>query len=172
MQIRTPKRHNPAALVIRPAAAADQDAVWAMLEPVFRAGETYVIDPAIGRDAALAYWYGARTFLAEDGGTPLGTYYLRDNQPGGGAHVCNAGFVTAPAAQGRGVARAMLDHALVTATELGYRAMQFNFVVATNTRAVATWQRAGFDIVGRLPGAFRHPAHGYVDALVMYKDLT
>lgn len=172
MQIRTPKRQNPAALVIRPAAAADQDAVWAMLEPVFRAGETYVIDPAIGRDAALAYWYGARTFLAEDGGTPLGTYYLRDNQPGGGAHVCNAGFVTAPAAQGRGVARAMLDHALVTATELGYRAMQFNFVVATNTRAVATWQRAGFDIVGRLPGAFRHPAHGYVDALVMYKDLT
>lgn len=172
MQIRTPKRHNPAALMIRPAAAANQDAVWAMLEPVFRAGETYVIDPAIGRDAALAYWYGARTFLAEDGGTPLGTYYLRDNQPGGGAHVCNAGFVTAPAAQGRGVARAMLDHALVTATELGYRAMQFNFVVATNTRAVATWQRAGFDIVGRLPGAFRHPAHGYVDALVMYKDLT
>ncbi|PJE34644.1 GNAT family N-acetyltransferase [Pseudooceanicola lipolyticus] len=172
MQIRTPKRHNPAALVIRPAAAADQDAVWAMLEPVFRAGETYVIDPAIGRDAALAYWYDARTFLAEDDGTPLGTYYLRDNQPGGGAHVCNAGFVTAPAAQGRGVARAMLDHALVTATELGYRAMQFNFVVATNTRAVATWQRAGFDIVGRLPGAFRHPAHGYVDALVMYKDLT
>ena len=159
-------------LAIRPATKADQNAVWAMLKPVLRASETYVIDPKINREDALHYWFAARPFMALDGGEPLGTYYLRDNQAGGGAHVCNAGFVTSLAAQGRGVARKMLDHALETAKELGYRAMQFNFVVSTNDRAVATWHRAGFETVGRLPGAFRHPVHGFVDALVMYKDLT
>ncbi|MDK3071480.1 GNAT family N-acetyltransferase [Sedimentitalea sp. JM2-8] len=144
-----------------------------MLRPVFRAGDTYAIDPDIGREDALAYWCGADhgTFLAGEDGTPLGSYYLKTNQPGGGAHVCNCGFVTAPAARGKGVARAMLDHALTTARAAGFRAMQFNFVVATNTRAIDTWTRAGFATVGRLPGAFRHPQKGYVDALVMYRRL-
>ena len=160
------------ALAIRPAGPDDREAVWAMLEPVFRAGTTYAIDPSITREEALAYWYAARPFVAQDEDVPLGTYYLRTNQPGGGSHVCNAGFVTAPGATGRGVARAMLDHALATARDLGYLAMQFNFVVETNTRAVATWQRAGFGIVGRLPRAFNHPVHGFVDALVMHKDLS
>jgi len=160
------------ALGIRAAGPQDRDAVWSMLEPVFRSGETYAIDPDIGRDQALDYWYTERPFVALDERLPLGTYYLRTNQPGGGSHVCNAGFVTAPDSGGRGVARAMLDHALANARSLGYHAMQFNFVVETNTRAVALWQRAGFATVGRLPRAFRHPVHGYVDALVMYRELT
>ena len=153
---------------------ADADALWAMLEPVFRAGETYTIDPDIPRDDALSYWTGGerRVFVAEDAdGTPLGSYYLVRNQKGGGAHVCNAGFVTHPDAQGKGVARAMLAHAEATARDAGFRAMQFNFVVANNARAIATWERAGFDIVGRLPQAFHHPQAGYVDALVMMKRL-
>ncbi|MCC1481419.1 GNAT family N-acetyltransferase [Roseibaca sp. Y0-43] len=142
-----------------------------MLKPVFRAGDTYAVDPAISREAALAYWCGGthKAYLAEAEGTTLGSYYICPNQQGGGAHVCNCGFVTAPAAQGRGVARAMLEDALERAKAEGYRAMQFNFVVETNTRAVTTWARAGFEIVGRLPGAFRHPKAGYVDALVMYR---
>ena len=144
-----------------------------MLEPVFRAGDTYAVDPGIGRDAALDFWCGGthRAFMAEAEGVALGSYYICPNQGGGGAHVCNCGFVTVAAAQGRGVARAMLAHALDTARAMGFAAMQFNFVVETNTRAVALWQAHGFEVVGRLPGAFRHPVEGEVDALVMYLRL-
>lgn len=165
---------NLSPMIFRPATADDADTLWAMLEPVFRAGDTYAVDPGIGREAALGYWCGGNhgAWLAEDGGIALGTYYICPNQGGGGAHVCNCGFVTAQAAQGRGVARAMLEDALARARAMGYRAMQFNFVVETNARAVALWQSHGFHVVGRLPGAFRHPAKGYVDALVMYRDLT
>ncbi len=158
---------------IRAATLDDHDAIWAILEPVFRAGDTYTIDPDIPRDDALGYWCGPthHTFVCDSDGEILGTYYIRRNQAGGGSHVCNCGYITAPAAQGRGVARAMLDHSLVEAPRLGFRAMQYNFVVATNTRAIATWERAGFRIIGRLPGAFLHPEDGYVDALVMWRDL-
>lgn len=160
-------------LVIRAATDADHEAIWQILEPVFRAGETYCIDQDVSREAALAYWFapGNRVFVADDGGV-LGTYLLRRNQPGGGSHVCNCGYVTAPEATGRGIARAMLTHSLEVAPAAGFRAMQYNFVVSTNERAVALWQRYGFDIVGRLPGAFNHPKRGRVDALVMYRDLT
>ena len=160
-------------LLIRPVTEVDDDRLWMMLEPVFRAGDTYAIDPAISRADALAWWRGGthRAFMLEDGGQALGSYYICPNQQGGGAHVCNCGFVTAPDAQGRGVARGMLQHALDEARRRGFRAMQFNFVVETNTRAVALWQANGFDIVGRLPGAFRHPDQGFVDALVMYRRL-
>lgn len=159
---------------VREAGEADHDAVWAMLEPVFRAGDTYTVDPDITREAALAYWFGPerRVFVCEDGGDLLGTYYIVRNQKGGGSHVCNCGYVTAEAARGRGVARAMLAHSLEEAPKLGFRAMQYNFVVSTNTRAVETWKRAGFEVVGRLPSAFRHPREGYVDALVMYRSLV
>ncbi len=161
-------------LVIRPAQPEDADALWALLEPVFRAGDTYLIDPDISRADAMAYWTGAShgAFIAEENGTAFGTYYLRRNQSGGGSHVCNCGYITGAAARGRGVARAMLVHSLAEAKGQGFRAMQFNCVVANNTRAVATWEKAGFSTVGRLPGAFLHPAEGYVDALVMWKDLV
>lgn len=160
-------------LTIRPASPADHAALWAMLEPVFRAGDTYAVDSDITAHDALDYWSGGThsAFIAERGGEPLGSYYICPNQRGGGAHVCNCGFVTAPAARGRGVARAMLAHALDTARAMGYRAMQFNFVVETNTRALAIWRDHGFEVVGRLPGAFRHPREGFVDALVMYRQL-
>jgi GNAT superfamily N-acetyltransferase len=160
-------------LVIRRAGAADHNKLWAMLEPVFRAGDTYAVNPAISREDALAFWCGGThtAYIAECDGAALGSYYICPNQQGGGAHVCNCGFVTATAAQGRGVARAMLEDALARAKAEGYRAMQFNFVVETNARAVATWKAYGFDIVGRLPGAFLHPKAGYVDALVLYRVL-
>jgi ribosomal protein S18 acetylase RimI-like enzyme len=157
---------------IRAAGAGDADALWDLLAPALRAGDTYAIEPHISRADALAYWQRApgRVFLAE-GAAPLGTYYLRPNQRGPGAHVCNAGFVTAPEARGRGVARAMLDHALATARAAGYAAMQFNCVVATNAPALHLWRSAGFEEVGRLPRAFRHPTEGDVDALVLYRFL-
>ncbi len=158
---------------IRPATPQDDDAIWAILEPVFAAGETYCLPRDIDRAGALDYWAGGShaVFVAADGGRVLGTYFLCPNQRGGGAHVANAGFATAPEARGRGVARAMLAHALEIAPAREFRAMQFNFVVATNTRAIALWQAAGFETVGRLPGAFAHPTAGEVDALVMYRRL-
>lgn len=146
-----------------------------MLEPVFRAGDTYTVDRDISRENALCFWRdGHEVFMAEAAGSPapLGSYYLCPNQKGGGRHVCNCGFVTAVAARGKGVARQMLEHALETAVQRGYRAMQFNFVVSTNTRAIAIWESYGFEVVGRLPGAFNHPTAGIVDALVMYKTLV
>jgi ribosomal protein S18 acetylase RimI-like enzyme len=161
-------------MTLRAATAADHPAIWEILRPVFRAGETYAIDPAISQADALAYWFGPgrEVRVVEAGGAILGSYYIRPNNEGGGAHVCNCGFVTATAAQGRGVARAMLTEALDRAAQSGYRAMQFNFVISTNTRAVALWQTAGFQIAGRLPGAYLHPKLGYVDALVMYRSLV
>lgn len=158
---------------IRPATETDRDAIWAILGPTVRAGETYTIDPDISREDALAYWLGAdrETFVLEEDGAVLGTYYLRANQGGGGRHVCNCGYMTGVSATGRGVARRMLEHSLAYAPSRGFRAMQFNFVVSTNERALRLWQSYGFAIVGRLPGAFRHPSKGYVDAVVMFRDL-
>lgn len=157
-------------LTIRPLTPGEEDLAWAMIEPVFRSGETYAIDPAISKADALAYWLAERAYLAFDGGVPVGTFYIHRNRPGGGAHYCNCGFVTAPAAQGRGVARAMLTHAMREAKSLGFDAMVFNFVVASNARAVALWQSAGFEIVGRVPGAFRAGGQD-ADALVMFRRL-
>ncbi|HEX4581421.1 MAG TPA: GNAT family N-acetyltransferase [Acidobacteriaceae bacterium] len=160
-------------MLIRSATRRDDKATWQILEPVLRAGETYTLPREIPREDALAYWFSAghETFVAEEDGSILGTYYLRANQLGGGAHVANCGYVTAQQATGRGVARGMCLHSLDLARERGFRAMQFNFVVSTNERAIRLWTTLGFATVGRLPGAFLHPAHGYVDALVMYRAL-
>jgi len=158
---------------VRLATAKDVDAIWAILEPMIRDGETYTLARDMGREEALAYWFSAEkeTFVWEEDGQILGTYFLKANQQGGGAHVANCGYVTAAAAEGRGIARAMCLHSLYWAKERGFRAMQFNFVVSTNERAVKLWQSLGFEVVGRLPEAFRHPARGFVDALVMYRSM-
>src|SRR5579864_1445244 len=160
---------------IRPASLdADADSIWAILEPTIRAGETYTLPRDMARKDALDYWFTSRheVFVAEEAAEILGTYFLQANQLGGGSHVANCGYITAPWATGRGVARAMCGHSLEHARARGFRAMQFNFVVSTNQRAVALWQSFGFEIVGRLPGAFRHPTQGFVDALVMYRSLV
>jgi len=160
-------------MLIRPARSEDAAAIWAIIGPTIRAGDTYTLDPQMIETDALAYWLGAdkETFVAEDHGTILGTYFIRPNQAGGGSHVCNCGYVTSAAARGRGIARLMCKHSLTHAKARGYRAMQFNFVVSTNETAVRLWQSLGFEIVGRLPLAFRHPTRGYVDALVMFQSL-
>lgn len=158
---------------IRLAIPEDDDAIWAILKPTIEAGDSFTADPKGGRAGAFAYWRapGAVNFVAETGGRVVGTYYLKPNQGGGGAHVCNAGYCTAPEARGKGIARALLTHSLDEARRRGFRAMQYNFVLATNLRAIDTWLRAGFVEVGRLPGVFLHPEQGYVDALVLHKHL-
>lgn len=163
----------PEDLIIRPAGPADAPAIWAILEPVIREGETYALPRDMAEAEALAYWLapGHEVFVAEADGAILGTYYMRPNQPGGGSHVANCGYVVARGAEGRGIARAMAEHSLAHARARGYRAMQYNFVIATNERAIGLWRSLGFDIVGRLPGAFAHPRAGFVDALVMWRQL-
>ena len=163
---------NPAP-AIRPATPADDDAIWRIQEPTFRAGETYPIPCDVSRADALAYWRSAghAVFVAEQGGDIAGTYYLRANTQGGGAHVANCGYMVASEAMGRGVARAMCADSLARARKRGFTAMQFNFVISSNERAVSLWQNCDFTIVGTLPGAFAHPTRGLVDAYVMYRKL-
>jgi ribosomal protein S18 acetylase RimI-like enzyme len=159
-------------LQIRPATYADWPAIWGMLRPVFRAGETYAVDRDITESAARALWLDApaATYIALDDAV-LGTYFIKTNHHGGARHVCNCGYVTAADAQGRGVARAMCEHSQSEARLLGYAALQFNLVLASNAGAIRLWQKLGFDIVGTLPAAFDHPSLGLVDAHIMWKAL-
>ena len=158
---------------IREASGRDGDAIWGIFHAVVAAGDTYVFDPEIPRDEALAYWFapGTRTYVAEADGRVVGTYILKPNQPGLGAHVANAAFMVAPSARGLGVGRALGEHCLAEARRFGTRTMQFNFVVSTNAPAIRLWERLGFAIVGTLPGAFRHRTLGFVDAHVMFRSL-
>ena len=158
---------------IRKADDRDAAAIWRIIEPVIREGCTYTLPSDTSEEEGLRYWRGPthEVFVAEFEGQVLGTYFIRPNQLGGGSHVANCGYMTAPWAAGRGIARAMCAHSLEHAKAEGYRAMQFNFVVSTNERAVRLWQDFGFQVIGRLPQAFKHPHLGYVDALVMYRNL-
>ncbi len=158
---------------IRLAKESDHDAIWHIFHAVVSSGDTYAFDPATPREAALFVWCSpdVRTYVADDSGVVVGTYILKPNQPGLGSHVANAAFMVAPHGRGRGIGQAMAEHSLSEARRLGYRAMQFNLVVANNKPAVALWKKLGFETVGVLPGAFRHARQGYVDALVMYRRL-
>jgi L-amino acid N-acyltransferase YncA len=161
-------------IAIRPAGRSDDDAIWSIFQAVIRPGDTYVFDPDMSRDEALAYWFHphARAYVLEHDGVVIGTYIVRPNQPALGSHVANAAFMVSPASRGLGAGRRMGEHCLAEARRLGYRSMQFNFVVSTNDAAVKLWQRLGFRIVGTLPGVFRHARLGYVDAYVMFQELS
>ena len=158
---------------IRAASGSDRDAIWTIFQEVIAAGDTYPIDPEMSRENAFAYWFqtGACAYVAEKERQIVGIYTLHPNQSGGGAHVANAAFMVPKDARGHGIGRAMGEHCLEEARRLGFRAMQFNFVVSTNESAVKLWQTLGMKIVGTLPGAFRHPGKGYVDVYVMFRSL-
>lgn len=160
-------------MIIREASEQDFEQIWPIFRVIVAAGDTYGFDPDTSEREARRLWMELprKTFVAERNGKVLGTYYLKSNFDGPGSHVCNCGYMVDPAARGRGLATAMCRHSEQIALELGYKAMQFNFVAASNESAVRLWKSLGFDTVGRLPKAFRHPALGYVDALVMYKWL-
>jgi len=160
-------------MMIRRATNADWPAIWDMLRPVFRAGATYAIDRDISENAARAYWLDqpAACYVATENGAWLGTYYIKTNAAGGGAHVCNCGYVTSESARGRGVAAAMCLHSQDEARRLGYCAIQFNMVLASNSGALRLWHRLGFETVGQVPRVFDHPEQGLVDGHVMYKWL-
>lgn len=158
---------------IREATREDFEKIWPIFREIVSTGETYAYPRDTTKEQAIKLWIDSprKTYVFEEDGQILGTYYIKTNQAGPGDHVCNCGYMVSSAARGRGLATAMCEHSQETARKLGYKAMQFNFVASSNEGAVRLWNKLGFDTVGRLPKAFRHPAKGYVDALVMYKWL-
>jgi len=163
----------PAGFVIREAAEADWPSIWQMFRRVVASGDTFAYDRDTTELTARELWFEppARAFVAELADRVVGTYYLRPNQPGRGAHVANAGYIVASDARGHGLASAMCEHSLRLARQLGYRAIQFNYVVSTNAAALRVWDKCGFTVIGRVPGAFHHDRLGYVDALILHRDL-
>ena len=174
--LRGPGGATNEAVLIRPYEEQDWACVWAILEPVFRAGDTYAVSRDISEEEARRAWTGGSSlgYVAEDPSTGeiVATYYLKPNQDGPGGHVCNCGYVVSEGARGRGVATLMCQHSQVEAAARGFLAMQFNLVATSNEGAVRLWKRMGFNIVGTVPGGFRHPTAGFVDAHIMYKLLT
>ena len=160
-------------MTIRPATEADWPAIWELFRAVTAAGDAFAYDADTPEAVARKLWFDppAVPFVAEEGGAILGTYFLRPNQPGRGDHVANGGYMVAEAARGRGLASELCEHSIDTAARLGFRAMQFNFVVATNEAAVRVWTKHGFAVIGTIPDAFRHATRGLVDALVMWRKL-
>jgi L-amino acid N-acyltransferase YncA len=167
------KLYRSTMLTIRKASENDWPAIWSMFREVAGAGDVFAYDESTTEVVARKLWFDppAICYTAEESGQMLGSYFLRPNQPGRGSHVANGGYMVAPIARGRGLASAMCEHSIDTARELGFAAMQFNFVVSTNSAAMRVWEKHGFAVVGRLPGAFRHKEHGFVDAFVMYRLL-
>jgi ribosomal protein S18 acetylase RimI-like enzyme len=160
-------------VTVRRAGRADWSALWPVWHETVAAGDTYTYEPHTTEADACAIWLPgepAETWVAVDGARVLGTYLLRPNLPGPGSHLANAGFMVASAARGRGVGRLLAEHCLARAAALGYEAMVFNAVVASNP-ALHLWRSLGFSVVGRVPRAFRHPQDGLVDLLVMHRDL-
>ena len=159
---------------IRIANKEDFEAIWPFFHEIVSAGETYAFPRDIDYQQAYTLWMDTprQTVVCEQQGKVVGSYYIKSNQQGPGSHVCNCGYMVSPLARGQGIATQMCEHSQMIARQFGYKAMQFNSVVSTNTGAVRLWQQLGFEIVGRLPRAFLHPHQGYVDALVMYKWLA
>jgi ribosomal protein S18 acetylase RimI-like enzyme len=159
-------------VLIRDATPDDWPAIWPIVQAVVRAGETFTWDPDVTEEQARASWMNGRAFVAlDEDGTVMGTAEMHRNQGGPGSHIANAGFMVAAGHEGQGVGRALASHVLDQARADGYRAMQFNAVAASNTRAVGLWQSLGFQTLATIPEGFRHPVKGYVGLLVMYRSL-
>jgi len=166
-------RLNPRALEIRRAEDADWPDIWPIVRAVAKSADSFPYAPDISEDEAFRLWMSmpCATYIALIDGAVCGTYYIKPNSECLGAHVCNAGYMVSPGKRGRGIGRAMCEHSLREAVELGFRAMQFNLVVETNIASIRLWKSMGFDAIGKLPHAFRHGARGYVNAFVMYRRL-
>ncbi len=159
---------------IREATKEDWNSIWPIFHEIVSAGETYAYDLNTSKAQAAKIWLDAprKTYVFEENNEILGSYYLKTNQAGPGNHVCNCGYMVSSKARGKGLATSMCEHSQKMALELGYKAMQFNFVASSNEGAIRLWGKLGFETVGRLPKAFKHPTIGFVDALVMFKWLA
>lgn len=160
-------------LEIRKATEDDKSQVWEIIKAVIATGDTYVFEPDSSKEKMLDYWLAAdkKTYVALDENVIVGTFFLKDNQPDLGSHIANAGYMVSPVAKGKRVGRRMCEYSLEEAKRLGYRAMQFNFVVKSNKVAVKLWLSLGFEIIGEIPEAFHHAESGLINAYIMYRKL-
>jgi L-amino acid N-acyltransferase YncA len=158
---------------IRPAEARDKSAIWRIIKDVIAGGDTYVFSPDASEEEMMAVWFtpDKHNYVAELDGEIVATFWLRPNQPGLGKHVGNAAYMVSPKAHGKGIGKKIAVWSLDEARRLGFRAMQFNFVVKSNTVAVKLWQSIGFEIIGEIPDAMEHTRDGLTDALIMYRRL-
>lgn len=161
-------------LEIKPAKKEDFEIIWPIIHEVFRRGDTYAFAPDTTKEEGFKIWMETpmATYIAASDGKTVGTYFIKANQPGLGAHVCNAGYIVSASARGKGIGGSLCEHSLLEARKLGFRAMQYNLVVSTNIKAIKLWQRCGFTIVGTLPKAFNHSEQGFIDAFIMYRLLV
>jgi ribosomal protein S18 acetylase RimI-like enzyme len=160
-------------ITIRKAKPEDNQQLWEIIKEVISGGDTYTFDPASSKETMLGFWCAAdkHTYVAVENEEILGTFLIKDNQPGLGAHIANAAYMVAGRASGKGIGRMMGGFSLEEAKRLGYKAMQFNIVIKSNTRAVQLWQKLGFKIIGEIPEAFNHKVNGLTDAYIMYRKL-
>ena len=157
----------------RKAMENDKSAIWQIIKAVIAGGDTYVFSPDASESEMMAYWFtpDKHNYIAVLDGRVVGTFWLRANQPGLGSHVGNAAYIVSPDAAGNGIGKQMALWSLDEARRLGFTAMQFNFVVKSNTVAVRLWQKVGFEIIGEIPDAFNHKQNGLTNALIMYREL-
>lgn len=160
-------------VTIRKAKQEDWDAIWEIIEAVISKGDTYTFAPGTSKEVMLDYWCGTdkHTYVATGDGQVLGTFIIKDNQAGLGSHIANASYMVSEKAMGKGIGKLMGVFSLQEAKRLGYRAMQFNIVVKSNTRAVHLWQQIGFRVIGEIPEAFNHQEYGFTNAYIMYREL-
>lgn len=172
-------RDTPKMIEIRKIRKEDKSEVWKIIKEVISDGESYTFYPHTSREKMLEYWFSAekKTYVAvlsepsAENSKIVGTFFIKDNQPDLGSHICNAGYMVSAKTKGKGIGRKMAEFSLVEARELGYKAMQFNFVVKSNEIAVKLWLTLGFEIIGEIPEAFQHKEKGLVNALIMYRKL-
>jgi ribosomal protein S18 acetylase RimI-like enzyme len=160
-------------MTIRAAGTDDLDSVWQVFEQVIKAGDTFAFDPDTPKEELSNLWFAPtmKTFVVDDGGKIIGSYFIKANQPGLGSHIANCGYIVHPDARGKGIGHQLCEHSIIKAKELGYQGMQFNLVVSTNTRAVKLWERSGFQIIGTIPKGFAHRQQGFVDAYIMFRGI-
>lgn len=161
-------------LTISQAEESDWPLIWPIWHEIVAAGDTYAYDPDTTYEAAKAMWLApppSETWIAGKNGAVLGMFHIEPNHPGPGKHIANGSYMVAATARGQGVGRALVEHSLIRAKEAGYRGMQFNAVAATNLNAIALYEHLGFAVVGAIPAGFLHPTDGFVDKLIMYRDL-
>ena len=158
---------------IRKAVASDQEEVWNIIRQVISGGDTYVFSPDSSKEKMLLYWFGndKHTYVAVSAGRVVGTFLLKDNQPDLGSHIANGAYMTSPQEGGKGIGKLMGEYSIAEAKRLGYKAIQFNIVIKSNTRAVKLWQKIDFEIIGEIPDAFHHRQLGMTNAYIMYRKV-
>jgi len=161
-------------MTIREADSNDVNGIWEIFEVVVTAGDTFAFDPGTSKEEMIKLWFAPamRTYVAEEKGQIIGSYFIKPNQPGLGRHIANCGYIVHPEVRGKGIGALMCAHSLVKAKEMGYKGMQYNLVVSTNTKAVELWERSGFKIIGTIPRGFNHKKLGYVDAYIMFREIS